>query len=150
MIKVTAKKSGVSLTANVINPVRISTGGNAVSLNVGSGGVTINNYTGGKLEIPFTHEDWSLGSKKIGTATGGMRVEKCAVIVDEVFNEGTIVIGDAGAHGRLMVAADIKLAEEKRFHTEPDELYEEDTDLYVYFETGLPSSGSGTIIIYLQ
>ena len=55
MIKVTAKKSGVSLTANVINPVRITTGGNAVSLNVGSGGVTINNYTGGKLEIPFTH-----------------------------------------------------------------------------------------------
>ena len=110
----------------------------------------VNFYAGGKLEIPFTHEDWSLGSKKIGTAIGGMRVEKCAGIIDEVFNEGTIVIGDSGAHGRLMVAADIKLTEEKRFHTEPDHKYAVDTDLYVYFETGAPSSGSGTIIIYLQ
>ena len=110
----------------------------------------INIIEGATLELPFTFEDWSLGSKKIGKALGGLRVEKTSTEVTELFNGGTIVIGDADAHGRLAAAADIKLNQVKRFHTEPDHKYTVDTDLYIYFETGSPSSGSGTIIIYLQ
>ena len=114
---------------------------------------SVNIIEGGhRLELPFTFEDWSLGSKKIGKALGGLRVEKVSVIIDEgkSFNDGTIVIGDADAHGRLAAAADIKLNQVKRFHTEPDHKYETDTDIYVYFETGTPTQGEGTVIIYLQ
>lgn len=112
---------------------------------------TVTNIIGGvTLELPFTFEDWSLGSKKIGKALKGLRVEKTSTEVTESFNNGTIVIGDADAHGRLAAAADIKLNQVKRFHTEPDHKYETDTDIYVYFETGTPTQGEGTVIIYLQ
>lgn len=122
-----------------------------ITFDVMAGGTIINNIVGGAtLELPFTFEDWSLGSKKIGKALGGLRVEKTSTEVTELFNGGTIVIGDADAHGRLAAAADIKLNQVKRFHTEPDHKYETDTDIYVYFETGTPTQGEGTVIIYLR
>lgn len=112
-------------------------------------------YLGMHLEINFTYEDWLAGSKKIGTALAGLRIERCQVLIDpeetnDIFDEGTIVIGDAGAHGRIMIAADVNLTKAKKFSVEPDIKYTEDTDLYIYFETGSPTQGSGTIIIYLQ
>lgn len=107
------------------------------------------------LEIDFSYEDWGLGKKKIGTALAMLRITEVVSLVNEdgcgsVFNEGTIVIGDENAHGRLMVAADSDLTKRKKYTVEPDVYYEANTDLYIYFETGAPTTGNGTVIIYLQ
>lgn len=132
-------------------PVLLSNERKTIELTIGNR--SVNFISGGThLEKEFTFEDFPGGSIKIGNCLSGLRIDKVSVIVneDDEFDDGTMVIGDANAHGRLMVAADIDLTRSKKYSVEPDESYEEDTDLYAYFESGTPTQGTGLIIIYLQ
>jgi hypothetical protein len=101
-----------------------------------------------KLEATISHTDFTSGSKVIGTIPANKRVHKVSDIVDIAFDSGTMVIGDANAHGRLMGASGNSLLRANTYHAEPDYKYTQETELKAWFETGTPSTGSATIIIY--
>ncbi len=101
-----------------------------------------------RLEKNYSYLDFSSGSVLIGLIDNYVRIEKCANIVLEGFDSGTLTVGDIIAHGTLMVAADSNLGIAGDYHTEPDYLYNSATNLYIFFETGAPTKGSGSILIY--
>jgi len=119
-----------------------------VQFEVSQGDVYIINSA--RLEKDFTASDFSARKLFIGKNTAGMRIQKVSCHITGAFDEGTITIGDESAHGRLVPAEQFNLLTEDSYHAEPDYEYEEATDLYMYFETGEPVTGNGTIIIYQQ
>lgn len=109
---------------------------------------TLTYITHGRIEQSIAYSDFSGGSKSIGTIPADKRIHKVSVLVTTAFDAGTMVVGDASAHGRLMVAADNNLLVENTYHNEPDYKYTTETEIKAWFETGSPTQGAATIIIY--
>ena len=149
-LALTVENKQITFSVAQTSPVSLTVGNPAVSFNVLTSFPSTIVYIQ-RLEIDFTYEDWADTKKSIGNMDKDFRAVKIAVIIDDgdEFDEGTITIGDDSAHGRLMTAAVCDLTKANTYHNEQDSEYAEDTNVYVYFETGAPTQGTGTIIIYL-
>lgn len=105
-------------------------------------------YSAPKLEMPFTFEDLLAGPLEIGNAFPSLRISQVVVIIEEAFDEGTLVIGDDDGHGRLMTANQNNLMLENTYVNEPEYYkYSTDKQIKAWLETGTPTQGSGTILI---
>ncbi len=103
----------------------------------------------GKIEISFSQTDFGGGSKALGSVPAGKRVWAAVIIVNEVFNAGTLTIGDASAHSRLMAATANYLTQAGIYEVNPQHLYSAETPIKLWF-SGSPVSGSGTAIIFFD
>ena len=131
------------------NPIEMEAPVNeVVEMEMITGPVTINNSGSFRIEKDITYEDFADGSIAIGNIPANKRVVKVSIFVTGAFDAGTMTIGEAAAHGRLMVAGDNNLLAENIYHTEPDYKYAAETEIKAWFETGSPTSGNATIIIY--
>lgn len=101
-----------------------------------------------RIETTISFADFVTGYKSIGNIPADRRVHKVSVLITSAFNVGTMTIGESAAHGRLMIAADNNLLSVNEYHTEPDYKYLTETEIKAWFETGAPTQGSATIIIY--
>jgi hypothetical protein len=112
--------------------------------------LTINTTGGGtaRLELAFSFADTDGLSLLIGQIPVS-RVFKARLDIDEAFDAGIyFTIGDEVAQGRIMYAAQINAQLANSYIAEPDVLYDEATNIKIYFGGGEATVGSGRIIIY--
>jgi hypothetical protein len=103
-----------------------------------------------KLVSTFDFNDVGGGSKSLGTIKSGQVVGEVALKILTSFDGGTqITIGDAAAQGRLMTIAQNSPADVEDYENDPNYQYTSQTELFVYFPGGIPTQGSGLIIVYL-
>jgi len=102
------------------------------------------------LSGTFDFSDVAAGEMLIGTCLAGKYVFRVSVVIDSEFDGGTVLeIGDTEGHARLMTS---EVAQPgyagTTFRTTPDHRYMDNTDVYIYFPAGTPTTGSGRVIIY--
>lgn len=139
----------IDLTINETQPIELEFQSSEPTFDLEFAEHVIINQGGAKIETDFSFTDFQNDKKIIGLILPS-RVPRVVIMVDEAFNEGTLVIGDEDAHGRIVAANEVDLTHAKKYVLEPDVEYESNTQIYIYFETGAPSAGSGTIIVYYQ
>ena len=81
------------------------------------------------------------------SVAAGETIDELLVTVDEVWDAGTLTIGDAGDPERLMTAAYNSLALAEQFQVSPQYKYVSPADVYIYL-SGAPTTGSARITLY--
>ncbi len=104
-----------------------------------------------KKYASFTFNDVSPGgSILLGVIPAGIAVSEVAVRIHNAFDGGTtITVGDAGGTARLMTAIQNNPTVEKDYKRDVDYKYPAETSIYVYFPTGIPTTGSAEVFVYL-
>lgn len=103
-----------------------------------------------RREVEFDETDFAAGSKTIGVAKSGMRVERVSLIIDEAFDGGAqITIGDVSAQGRFVASLGATASIISTYTTFPDYSYASDTDVKLFFPAGTPTTGHGLAILYI-
>lgn len=113
-----------------------------VALSGGGGGQS-------SISVNFTFSDFANSSKVIGTVLANRNVNNTKLIVDSIFDNGTITVGDSLEPNRLMGSSDNALGYANTYVSELDYLYTTDTVVNLYF-TGSPTEGSGRVVISLS
>ena len=104
-----------------------------------------------KYELPFTFADHPSGSLPIGPIPAGSVVEHVMLEVDVPFdNAPTCTVGDAIAQGRFLAAADSSLAIADQYFVTSGYAYGVATPVAIYFGGGVPTVGSGRVIVFLS
>ncbi len=110
---------------------------------------TIINTDGGSIGLSFSAAEVAAGSLLIGTVQPGARIDKVAIIVDAGFDNGTqFTVGDDNAHARLMAVSENAPNIAGRFAADVDHEYVTETEIKFYLAAGMPSKGSGQVVIY--
>lgn len=103
------------------------------------------------LFMSITAADWIAGSKLVGALPAGSRSLLIAVDVTTPFNGGAqCTVGDAAAAARLLTIDESNLTLTETFQTFRGVAFAALTNIRVYFASGTPTQGVGSIIIYYQ
>jgi hypothetical protein len=113
------------------------------------GNIIIKEISGaGRIESSIDFQDVLNGSKSIGFIPSNRRIIKSDLIIGIEFDGLTSInIGDDDAQGRLINAEQNSPGIADTYSIENNILYSALTEIKAYF-TGIPSQGSGTIILY--
>ncbi len=97
----------------------------------------------------FTITDIVAGSKAVGDVSLGKTVVLAGININTAFDGGvTMTLGDASAQGRFLAASDVKSdLLGGRFLTIPCHTYDIDTEVSIYFPTGSPTVGQGSVFL---
>jgi len=102
------------------------------------------------LVVDFTHVDLP-GPLLIGEVPAGHIVKNTVVWIREAFDGGLeITVGDLLAQARLQTTADNQAEYVDHFNVNNVHEYETNTDVYVFFPTGTPTTGRGRVIVFLD
>ena len=102
----------------------------------------------GKIETSFDYTEFPA---IIGVIPAGRRIFKAALIIDESFYGNAIItVGDTDGHGRLMNGQENDASQMNIYVAEPNCKFDSNTQIYIYLESGNPTQGTGTIIIYFS
>jgi hypothetical protein len=86
----------------------------------------------------------------LGSVKAGMVVPEVSLRIVDAFDGGTTIsVGDSAIHARLMLVTDNFASVPSNYESDPNYRYLNDLDLYIYFPSGIPSVGSGEVIVYL-
>jgi hypothetical protein len=87
----------------------------------------------------------------LGQISAGYIVRETIVDIQEVFDGSVgITVGDMVAQGRLQVIADNNPTLVNRYNVNNVEEYATDTDLYVFFPAGTPTTGRARVLVYID
>jgi hypothetical protein len=81
------------------------------------------------------------------TMAAGETVDELLLTVDEAWDAGTLSVGDAGDHEKLLSASYNSLALVDQFQVSPQYKYTAPTDVFIYL-TGAPTTGVARITLY--
>jgi len=104
------------------------------------------------LAIEFTFAEVSGGPLKIGTVPFGHTVRETVVQILEVFDGGLgITVGDSAAQARFQAITDNKPTHVNHYNVNNVfDGYTSDTEIFVYFPVGNPTTGRAKITVFLD
>ncbi len=102
------------------------------------------------IVVDFTHTDFP-GPLLIGMVPAGHIVRETVIDVQEEFDGGvTMTVGDMVAQARLQVTSDNRPTAVHHYNVNNVYEYATDTDVYVFFPSGTPTTGSAKITVFLD
>jgi hypothetical protein len=102
------------------------------------------------LVVDFTHTDFP-GPLLLGTIPAGYIVRETVVWIKSAFDGGAgITVGDMAAQARLQELADNNPDVENHYNVNNVHEYAADTDVYVFFPAGTPTTGEARAVVYLD
>ena len=81
------------------------------------------------------------------SVAAGETIDEVLLTVDSAWDAGTLSVGDAGDHEKLLPASYNSLALVDQFQVSPQYKYTAPTDVYIYL-TGAPTAGSARLTLY--
>lgn len=81
------------------------------------------------------------------SVAAGETVDEVLLTVDSAWDAGTLSVGDAGDHEKLLPVSYNNLAETGQYQLSPQYKYTAATDVYIYL-TGAPTTGSARVTLY--
>jgi len=104
------------------------------------------------LVADFGFADVPSGSVSLGVLPPGHIVRETVVEILDPFNGGTaITVGDAAAQARFQAVSDN--SPERANHYNVNNVFEgyaTETEIFVYFPAGSPTSGSGKVTVFVD
>jgi hypothetical protein len=103
------------------------------------------------LVVDFDWSDVSGGNLLMGICPAGHLIDKTVIDVSVPFDGSLqITVGDSVAQGRLQAASDNVPDEVGRYEARNDYEYALDTEIFLFFPSGIPTIGSGRAIVYFD
>lgn len=102
------------------------------------------------LSVEFTFSDLP-GPISLGTVPATHVINKTIVEVQEAFDGGVqITVGDVVGQARLQTIVDNKPTVVNHYEVNNSYEYDTDTEIFVFFPAGTPTTGRAKIIVYLD
>jgi len=102
------------------------------------------------LVLDFTFADHP-GPVLIGNVGAGRMIRETVLLIEDAFDGNIeITIGDMLAQGRLQTVYDNYPDHVDRYNVSNCVDYAVDTDVYLFFPVGIPTVGSGRVIVFLD
>ena len=103
------------------------------------------------LIADFSWTDFVAGRVSLGVCPAERVIPEVALCIFTAFDGGAqLTVGDVAAQGRLMTAAENSPDNVALYKKDVDYEYAAETEIFIFFPAGTPTTGSGRIIAYLE